>query len=115
MDFYNQLQEVSDWQEITLVHRDGLGSFNKIKIKLEHPWLFKNSAGDVWLHQNEDLPTANGYFSLDGREFLILQKFGKKLETIATFHVEDCGLGSAKAKCACDYFGYHFKGNVINL
>jgi hypothetical protein len=110
MDMYDQLVETQDWQIIELCWRNGLGSFNRIKIKLESPWLFRNSGGPVYLHQKPKLSSANGYWSLDGREFEVLQKNGGRYTVIATLRTEDCGLGTGKAVAACDYFGYRFKG-----
>lgn len=92
--------ETTDWQ-IVEIPASELGSFNKIKIKMVHPFLFLNSRGKVTLHFTT-LPTARGYSCLDGREFIVRHK----KDIIAYLRTEDCGLGSRKAHLAMEHFGY---------
>ena len=104
MDKFGQLVETSEWQEVELREPHAFGSFNRIKIKLPDPLLFNCWRGSVTLC-HDTLPTAKGYWSLDGREFIMRPvERGMRDKVLALIRTEDCGLGTAKAVYVCRYF-----------
>lgn len=95
------LIETTEWQTFEFPESYGFGSFNSIKIQLLQLFLFLNTRGKVTFTQTK-LPTANGYWNIDGREFTIFYK--KK--PYAIVHTEDCGMGSKKLYDFLFHLGY---------
>jgi hypothetical protein len=81
------------WYEVQLPHKHLLGSFDTIKIMFlnDTAWAGRNTKVNM---MEETLPTAKGYWSLDGREYTFLYK----KSPIAKVRTEDCGLGARKAR-----------------
>lgn len=91
----------NEWNTVQ-VDDSQLGSFNTIKVMpLTDEFFTLNTRKKVTLTW-ETLPTANGYWSLDGREFKVIYK--KK--TIALLRTEDCGMGTYKARTFLEQGGF---------
>ena len=90
------------WTLITLPESFGYESFSTIKVCQLRPDEFAYTKGKRVRLIHTTLPTANGYWSLDGREHAV---FYKK-EIIALIRTEDCGLGSDKAEAYIKSLGF---------
>jgi len=90
------------WELVQLPESFGFGSFSQLKIQKIKDDEFAYTKGKKVGLIHTTLPTAKGYWSLDGREHAV---FYKK-EIIALIRTEDCGLGSAKAEAYIKSLGF---------
>jgi hypothetical protein len=101
LDLTPHCYDKNTWFNVRLPFKDKVGSFDEIKV------MFLNDS--AWAGRNlkvrmtqKTLPTANGYWCLDGREFT----FTYKNVPIAKVRTEDCGLGGLKARLFAEYMEF---------